>query len=527
MVRVLLADPIEESGRAMFEAAGAEVHQLSDDERDRLPELLADFDALVVRSRTKVTAELLRAGRRLKVVGRAGIGVDNVDIDAATELGILVVNAPTANMISATEHTFALMLALARNVPAANASVKAAEWRRKDFLGTELQGKTLGVVGFGRIGQAVAARARAFDMEIIAYDPFLDAAVANRLGAELLSLDELLPRADFITLHTPLTHETRNLIDAERVAQIKAGARLVNCGRGGVVDEAALLAALDDGRLAGVALDVFAEEPPSDWALAQHPQVIVTPHIGAQTQEAQERVATDTVRMVLGALDGSLAVTAVNLPFGAPGQTGARYLALAAQLAHLASSLLSGSLTGLHVELWAIDETLHSSIAVAALKGALTPALSEAVNYVNAAQLGASRGIEVVHSAHHQPTAYAHLIRVTVRGPGSEIRLEGTLAGDDDARVVGFGAYRLEFRPAGRLLVMHNRDVPGVVGRLGSLLGAAGVNIAEIHLARDPDGTNAVAVLRLDHQPSAAVLEQIRSLDEVAEVQLVDLGSAR
>ena len=234
--RVLLADPIEESGRRMFEEAGAEVRVLADDERDRLPEILADFDALVVRSRTQVTEELLEAGKRLKVVGRAGIGVDNVDIKAATARGILVVNAPTANMISATEHTFALMLTLARNTAAACASVKGEEWDRKRFLGTELQGKTLGVVGFGRIGQAVAERARAFDMEILAYDPFLDPAMAKRLGVELLELDELLPRADFVTLHTPLTEQTRNLIDGARIAQMKPGARLINCGRGGVVD---------------------------------------------------------------------------------------------------------------------------------------------------------------------------------------------------------------------------------------------------------------------------------------------------
>jgi len=524
MHRILLADPIEESGRLMFEEAGAEVHQLTDDERESLPELLADFDALVVRSRTKVTAELLRGAGRLKVVGRAGIGVDNVDIQAATELGILVVNAPTANMISATEHTFALLLSMARNVAAASASVKSEEWNRKQFLGAELQGKTLGVVGFGRIGQAVASRARAFDMQVAAFDPFLDPALAKGLGVDLLPLDELLPICDFITLHTPLTEQTRNLIDADRIALMKPGARVVNCGRGGVIDEAALLAALDSGHLGGAALDVFAEEPPSDWSLAQHPAVVVTPHIGAQTQEAQERVATDTVKMVLGALEGSLAVTAVNLPFGAPGQAGVHYLGLAEQLGRLASSLLGGSLAGIKVDLWGVDEALHTPVSVAVTKGALTPALGDAVNFVNAARLADSRGIAVVHSAHQRPTDYSHLIGVRVEGESGEVRLEGTLFGDDDPRVVGFGDYRLEFRPTGLLLVLQNRDVPGVVGRLGTLLGEAAVNIAEIHLAREPGGRDAVAVVRLDQEPSAAVLDGVRGFDEVFDVKLVDLG---
>jgi D-3-phosphoglycerate dehydrogenase len=348
--------------------------------------------------------------------------------------------------------------------------------------------------------------------------------VAKRLGVDLMALDELLPVADFLTLHTPLTEQTRNLIDRERIALMKRGARLVNCGRGGVVDEAALLEALERGHLAGVALDVFAREPPVDSALVQHPGVVVTPHIGAQTQEAQERVATDTVRMVLGALEGSLAVTAVNLPFGAPGQTGVQYLGLVEQLARLASSLLPSPLVALRVDLWGIDEALHAPVCVAAIKGALTPALGEAVNFVNASRVAKARGVDVVHSAHQGPTAYSHLIGVTVRGESGEVRLEGTLFGEDDPRVVGFGDYRLEFRPSGRLLVMQNRDVPGVVGHLGTLLGEAGVNIAEIHLAREPGGDDAVAVVRLDQAPAPAVLDRIRAFDEVHDVQVVDLG---
>jgi D-3-phosphoglycerate dehydrogenase len=313
MHRILIADQLDPSGLVLFKEAGVEIHQLTAEERPRLAEIVADFDALVVRSSTQATAELLAAGKRLKVVGRAGIGVDNVDVAAATELGILVVNAPTANLVSATEHTFALLLALARRVPEADASMKAGEWNRK-LTGFELHGKTLGIIGFGRIGQRVADRARGFEMKIVAYDPFLDAAAAGRLKVELLPVDDLLARADVITFHTPLTKETRNLLNGERLAKMKQGALVVNCGRGGVIDEAALLEALESGHIGGAALDVFAEEPPKDLALVRHKKVVATPHLGAQTREAQERISIETAEMVLAALAGSPDVAAVNSP---------------------------------------------------------------------------------------------------------------------------------------------------------------------------------------------------------------------
>lgn len=527
MSRVLLADSLHPSGRRILEEAGLEIHDLADAERPRLHELVGDFDALIVRSRTKVTAELLRAGRRLRVVGRAGIGVDNVDVAAATELGILVVNAPTANLVSACEHTFALLLALCRKVPAANASLRAGEWERKRFEGIELQGKILGVAGFGRIGQSVAQRARAFEMQVVAYDPFLDPAVARRLDVELLPLDELLARADIVTLHTPLTDQTRNLIDGPRLRKMKPGALLVNCARGGIVDEAALLAALADGHLGGAALDVFAEEPPPDLTLARHPRVVCTPHIGAQTVEAQERVATDTAAMVVAALRGSLAVTAVNLPFRAAGPAGEAYLLLAEQLGRLASSLSGGSLQSLRVDLWGIDEGLRAPLTVAAVKGALTPFLGEAVNYVNAERLAEGRGIEVARVTHQGPSDYQHLIGVRVEGSGGTVDIAGALFGEHDRRVVRYQGFPLEFRPEGLLLVLQNRDVPGVVGKLGTLLGGAGVNIAEIHLAREVRAEEAMAVLRLDQEPEAATLRSLAELPEIRRVQLVDLGRER
>lgn len=523
MHRILICDPLHEAGIELLAGSGADLHQLRPEERPRLRELIGGFDAVVVRSATKLTAELLRAGRRLQVVGRAGIGVDNVDVATATELGVLVVNAPTANLTSAIEHTFALMLALARNVPSADAALKGGEWDRKRFLGRELHGKTLGVVGLGRIGRQVAARAQAFEMEVTAHDPFLDAAVARRLEIELLPLDDLLAGADVVTLHTPLTAETRGLLDADRLARMKPGALLVNCARGGVVDEAALLEALDSERLGGAAIDVFAEEPLTDFALAAHPRVVATPHIGAQTREAQERVATETARMVLAALAGELAITAVNLPFRPTGSRSEPYLALGEQLGRLAGSLLPGSLSGLTVDLWGVEDGLALPVTVAALKGALTPFLGEGVNYVNAERVAEGRGIEVVRSSHGQQGEYPHLVEVSVEGEAGRLALAGTLFAESDPRVVRFEGYRLEFRPEGRLLFLENRDVPGVVGRIGTLLGEAGVNIAEIHLARQDGQENARAVLRLDQEPGVEVLRGLAELPEVAEVQMVDM----
>jgi D-3-phosphoglycerate dehydrogenase / 2-oxoglutarate reductase len=523
MARILIADPIDAAGVEILRASGAEVHEAGKADRERLPELLADFDALVVRSMTKVTADLLRAGKRLKVVGRAGIGVDNVDVQAATELGILVVNAPTANVLSATEHTFAMLLALARKVPAADAAMKREVWDRQSFLGNELQGKTLGVIGFGRIGQRVAARARAFEMKVLAYDPFLDPAVARRLDVTPLPLDELLAQADVVTLHTPFTAETRGMLDRRRIGLLKAGALLVNCGRGGLVDEAALLEALEAGRLAGAALDVFADEPPKDWALARHPSVVATPHIGAQTVEAQERISTETARMVLAALAGSLEVTAVNLPFGAAGVRGEPFLRLGEQLGTLASALHGAAISRLQVDLCGIEEALQRPLTVAVLKGALSSFLGEAVNYVNAEVVAAGRGIEVVSAIHQQPRDYAHELGVTIAGEGRTVTLAGTLFGERDPRVVSFDGFRLEFRPSGRLLVLRNRDVPGVVGKLGTLLGSAGINIAEIHLARRDGDADALAVLRLDQEPPAALMSALRALPEIRSAQVVDL----
>ncbi len=521
--RILIADALDPAGLKIFEQAGVEVHQLTAEERPRLAEIVAGFDALVVRSSTQATADLLRAGKRLKVVGRAGIGVDNVDVAAATELGILVVNAPTANLMSATEHTFALLLSLARRVPEADASTKAGGWDRK-ITGVELQGKTLGVIGFGRIGQRVADRARGFEMKVVAFDPFLDPAAARRLEVELLPLEELLARADMVTLHVPMTDQTRNLLNRETLAKMKKGALLINCARGGVVDEAALLEALESGHLGGAALDVFAEEPPKDLSLVRHKKVVATPHLGAQTREAQERISLETAQMVLDALAGSLAVAAVNLPFR-PTTGGGRvelFMALAEKLGCMAYSLLDAPPQGLQVDVWGLDESLRAPVTVAALRGILKPFLGDEVNFVNAERIAENRGIAVVRSTHSAPGDYPQLVEITLSGGGRSVQLGGTLFGDSDPRVVRFGDYRLEFRPEGNLLVLENHDRPGVVGKIGTLLAEADINIADIHLSRR--GQEALAVLRLDQEPPPALVEKLRALPEVKSARRAVLG---
>ena len=535
MQRVLIADSLAPAGVEVLRQS-AEVDELRDADRPRLTELIADYDAVIVRSGTQITREVLEGGDRLKVVGRAGVGVDNIDIAAATQRGVLVINAPTANSLSATEHTFALLLALARRIPSADASLKAERWERKSHVGSELQGKTLGVIGFGQIGQRVATRARAFEMETLAYDPFLQAEVARRLDVEPAALDDLLARSDFITFHTPLTDQTRNMLDESRIALMKDGAAVINVGRGGVVDAEALLAALESGKLSGAGLDVFPVEPPTDYRLAAHPKVVATPHIGAQTTEAQERIATETARMVLAALGGSLAVSAVNLPFRSSGSRGAPFLRLGEQLGRLAALALGGSLRRVQVDLWGIDSELRKSVAVAALKGALIPSCGEGVNYVNAERMAADRRVELVQATHSDRAAYAHLVRVRAVGAepaagawtadgvaevsGTTYR-HGEIHGD--LRVVSFGGFRMEFKPRGLLLVVRNRDVPGFVGRLGTLLGDDGINIADIHLAREPGG-HALAVLRLDQPPDDDCLAALLALDESISVDLFDLS---
>jgi D-3-phosphoglycerate dehydrogenase len=488
---------------------------------DDLLRAVAESDALITRSGTAVTPELVNAGSRLRVIGRAGVGLDNVDVEACTARGILVINAPTANTMSATEHTMAMLLALCRNIPEAHASVKRGEWVRSKFLGLELSGKTLGIIGLGRIGTRVAARARGFEMRVIAYDPYIPPTVFEKAGAECVSLDDLLARADVITVHTPLTDETRGMLGASEIARMKDGVLGLNIARGGIWDEAALAAALDDGKVAGAAVDVYVSEPPSkDHPLLMARNIVLSPHIGANTIEAQDRVAVQTSEMVVDALRGSIFVSAVNLPFeGLNDADAAPLIRLAERLGLFAAQITSGPVTRAEVEVWGVDERLTKILSVAAIKGMLTPHLAESVNYVNAEQIAQQRGIVVGATAHPMPHDYTNLI--TFRA--NDMCVSGTLFSEKNARVVAINNFRVEFKPEGWALYIVNKDVPGVVGRVGTTLGDFNINIAEYNLARSSSGGKAMAIVTVDSALDDGPLTALRLIPAVLEVKQVRL----
>ncbi|MGZ5431501.1 MAG: phosphoglycerate dehydrogenase, partial [Thermoanaerobaculia bacterium] len=501
MFHVLVTDTLAESGLDILRAA-------KDIELDYRPGLkgetllaaVAESDALITRSGTAVTPELVNAGPRLHIIGRAGVGLDNVDVDACTRRGILVINAPTANIMSATEHTMAMLLAFCRNIPEAHASVKRGEWTRSKFMGIELDGKTLGVIGLGRIGSRVTARARGFNMRVLAYDPYIADSVFERFNAQRVTLDELLAQSDFITVHTPLTDETRRMIGAAEIARMKDGAIVLNIARGGIYEETALAEALASGKISGAALDVYEEEPPGkDHPLVTAKNVILSPHIGANTIEAQDRVAVQTAEMVVEALRGSIFVSAVNLPFeGISDADAAPLIKLAEKLGAFVAQLMNKPVSRAEVELWGLEERLTKILSVAALKGLLAPHLAESVNFVNAQQIAQARGIAISSTTHPTPRDYANLITFRASSAAEEMCVSGTVFHEQNQRIVSVNDYRVEFKPEGHILYIINKDVPGVVGRVGTTLGEHEVNIAEYNRARSESGGTAMAIITID-----------------------------
>jgi D-3-phosphoglycerate dehydrogenase / 2-oxoglutarate reductase len=526
MHRVLVTDTIADSGLAILRAA-------DDIEIDYRPGLkgadllaaVAESDALITRSGTAVTPELVNAGNRLRIVGRAGVGLDNVDVDACTSRGILVINAPTANIMSATEHTMAMLLALCRNIPAAHASVVGGQWIRARFMGTELSGKTLGVIGLGRIGSRVTVRARAFGMHVVAYDPYIADSAFEKAGAEKVSLDRMLEVAEVITVHTPLTDETRVMLGAPEIARMKDGVILLNIARGGIYDEHALAAALVSGKVAGAAIDVYDEEPPSpDHPLLSAPNTVLSPHIGANTIEAQDRVAVQTSEMVVQALRGSIFVSAVNLPFeGVSDADAAPLIRLAEKLGLFAAQVINGPVNRAEIELWGVEERLLKILSVASLKGLLTPHLAESVNFVNAEQIAQTRGIATGATTHPTPRDYANLITFRASTSSEEISISGTVFHEKNQRIVSINSFRVEFDPKGHLIYIINRDVPGVVGKVGTLLGDREINIAEYNLARSDTGGSAMAIITIDSPLDNDTLNFLRSYREMIEVRQVRL----
>lgn len=526
MLKVLVTDSLAESGLDILRAApDIELDYRAGLKGDALLEAVANTDALITRSGTAVTPELVNAGTRLRIIGRAGVGLDNVDVEACTTRGILVINAPTANIMSATEHTMAMLLSLCRNIPEAHASVKRGEWTRSKFMGLELDGKTLGVIGLGRIGTRVTTRARGFGMRVIAYDPYVASSVFEKVGATRVSLDELLTQADVVTVHTPMTDETRGMLGRTQIAMMKDGAIALNIARGGIWDEAALAEALNEGRLAGAAVDVYVEEPPAaENPLLSAKNIILSPHIGANTIEAQDRVAVQTAEMVVEALRGSIFVSAVNLPFeGVSDADAAPLIRLAEKLGTFAAQVMNGPVNRAEVELWGIEERLTKILSVASLKGLLTPHLAESVNFVNAEQIAQTRGIAISSTTHPTPRDYANLITFRASSADEEMCVSGTVFHEKNQRIVSINRYRVEFKPEGHLLYIINRDVPGVVGKVGTLLGDREINIAEYNLARSDDGGSAMAIITIDSPLDAETLAFLRSYREMIEVKQVRL----
>ena len=526
--RVLIADQISAEGLAPLRAAGQfELIERTGLKGEELARAIEGADAVIVRSAVKITRDALAYADRLKVIGRAGVGVDTIDVDAATERGIAVLNAPAGNTISAAELTFALLLALVRRVTAADRSMKAGEWDRKSFSGTELYGKTLGLIGAGRIGSEVARRARAFGMRVTAYDPFLTREHAQALEIELDELDMVLRRADVVSIHVPLTERTAGMIGDSELAKLKPGAVLINAARGGVVQEAAIVRALRERRIAGAAFDVYEEEPlPRDHPLRALDNVLLTPHLGASTAEAQQNVAVEIAEAVRAALvDGDLS-RAVNAPaIGGEEMRRLRPLFdLAERLGRLGAALVDGAVESVEVKYAGASEGALRPLASSALVGVLVDVVGRTgVNFVNALRLAEARGMDIHRVRLGQHGDYAEYVELCVRTGAGDARVAGAVIAHGHPRVVRIGDFHVDINPRGSLVVLRNRDVPGVIGRVGTLLGDAGINIAEYHQARLKAGGQALAAISVDGRLSSDLIEALRRLPEVIEVRQAQL----
>jgi len=492
-----------------------------------LAEIIAPYHALVIRSATKVTREVIERASALKVVARAGVGVDNVDLEAATRRGIVVMNSPAANSVTTAEHTISMMMALARHIPAANSSTKSGKWERGKFMGSEVCNKVLGVIGLGNIGRIVADRAIGLKMKVIGFDPILTAEAATRLGIELVSLPDLYERADFITVHTPLTDDTRGLVGGAAFERMKKGVRIINCARGGIVDEAALAAAIESGKVAGAALDVFVDEPPpADHPLLKLPQVIATPHLGAATDEAQVQVAIDIANQVVDFLLEGAVRYAVNIPALSPKelQVILPHLQLAEKLGRLAAQLISQAPDEITIELGGEAANLNGEpICAAALKGLMSVFLDEALNYVNAPFIARERGIRVVETRSRETAEYINTLSLTVRTPTGVHEVAGSVVGNRAMRLIRIDGFRVEAVPEGYFLMLHNRDVPGVVGAVGSILGQAKINIAGLELGRDRVGGMALSLVQIDDAVPNEVLERLKTVPAITSATLIKL----
>ncbi len=522
--RVLIADQLSPAAVDIFRERGLETDVKVGLSKDELEKTIADYDGLAVRSATKVTEKVIAAAAKLKVVGRAGIGVDNIDVKAATAKGIIVMNTPFGNSITTAEHALSLMMALARQIPEADRSTQAGKWEKSKFLGVELSAKTLGVIGCGNIGSIVADRAIGLKMKVVAYDPFLSAERAVELGVEKVELDDLLRRADFISLHTPLTDKTRNIIDAAALRKAKKGVRIVNCARGGLVDERAIAQALKTGHVAGAAFDVFEVEPAKDSPLFGLANVICTPHLGAATSEAQENVALQVAEQMADYLLKGAIANAVNFP-NITAEEAPRlrpWVKLAEQLGLFAGQLTETSIKGVRLEYSGEVATLNTKpLTAAALAGVLRPLLSN-VNMVSAAASARERGIRLEETTRGQEGAFESYIKLTVKTDEYERSVAGTVFSDGRPRIIQVRDIDMEFEVAPRMLFIRNADKPGFIGKFGMLMGEAGLNIATLNLGRDKPGGEAICMVAIDEPVSDEVLAKVRALPQVKRVNLLE-----
>ncbi|WP_022792298.1 phosphoglycerate dehydrogenase [Marinococcus halotolerans] len=521
--RVLVSDSMSSEGLApLLESDQVQCVQQHVDDAEGLD----SFDALLVRSGTTVTAEVMDSMPNLRIVARAGVGVDNIDIDAATKRGVVVINAPDGNTISTAEHTFAMMASLARKIPQANASLKAGEWNRKGFQGTELRGKTLGIVGFGRIGSELSKRAQSFEMSVIVYDPFLTKERANEMGVDLRDFEELLGEADVITVHTPLTKDTKGMLGYENLGKTKPGVMLLNCARGGIIDEEALAHYLETGHVAGAALDVYEEEPANENPLVAFDQVVSTPHIAASTKEAQLNVASQVSDEVLQFLQGLPALNSINLPTMSKEKFEAirPYYEFARRMGNIMSQSVKTPVQELNVRYSGNVTDLETSILTRSLlAGFLQSRIDAPVNDVNASTIAKERGIDYGEQFGSQSLGYSNLIQATVEGEGRSFTLYGTYVKEYGPRIVRINDFNVDFYPTGHLIYIQHTDKPGVIGKMGQILGRHQINIATMQVGRREEGGEAIMMLAVDREANQDVVKDLTSIEEISLADTIEL----
>ena len=526
MIKVLISDALSQEGLKIFnDSKELTVDVKTDLKPEALKEIIKDYDALVVRSATKVTKEIIQAADKLKVIGRAGVGLDNVDLEAATAKGIIVMNTPAGNTISTAEHTFSMILTLSRNIAQANASMKKGEWKRSKFMGVELYNKVLGIVGFGRIGSEVAKRALSFGMKVLAYDPFLSAQVAEDIGVQIAELKKVLQESDYITVHTPLTDETRHMISDKEFGLMKKNVRIVNCARGGIIDELALVRAVKEGKVAGAAMDVFENEPlTADNELLKLDNVITTPHLGASTEEAQINVAIEVAEIVRDALLGKGIRNAANYPCldAESCKILNPYINLGEKLGMFSAQLVEGRFMELVISYSGqITKYNLSPVTMALVKGILTPILKDTVNFVNGTSLLKERGIKLLESKSGQEGEFVNLIQLEIKTDKETKSILGTLSGNKQPRIVKIDDYYLDLYPVGEMIFIRNLDKPGLIGNLGTLMGKNGINIAAMALGRNKPGDKAISVWSVDNQVSPEIQEKIKKLENILTVKII------